>query len=184
MASIDPRYPIGRFHHDGPASDDQLTSWIADIEALPQKMRRAVGALTNDQLDTPYREGGWTARQVVHHVGDSHLNSYVRFKWALTEEEPVVKAYDEKAWAETADVSVVSVDDKLNFLAALHVRWTALLRTLSREQLVRRWVHPDSGPKELAWTIGMYAWHGRHHLAHIELVGTTHAAPSMGEGRS
>lgn len=163
----DLRYPIGRFHHEGPVTDDDLARWIGEIEALPDQMRRAVTGLTDAQLDTPYRPGGWTLRQVVHHVPDSHLNSYVRFKWALTEEDPLVKTYEEQRWAELADYRVVPVDVSLRFLALLHEKWVLLLRSLSREQWSRRFVHPESGPTELARSAGHYAWHGRHHLAHI-----------------
>ena len=163
----DLRYPIGRFHHEGPVTDDDRARWIGEIEALPDQMRRAVTGLTDAQLDTPYRPGGWTIRQVVHHVPDSHVNSYIRFKWALTEEVPLVKTYEEQRWAELADYRVVPVDVSLRFLALLHEKWVLLLRSLSREQWSRRFVHPESGPTELARSLGHYAWHGRHHLAHI-----------------
>ena len=163
----DLRYPIGPFEHDGPVSGTDLDRWIGQIEALPEQMRRAVSGLTEDHLDTPYRPGGWTLRQVVHHVPDSHLNSYVRFKWALTEDEPTIKAYDEVAWAELPDVQRVPVETSLDFLALLHAKWVVLLRSLSRDQLARRFVHPVSGPVDLATTVGSYAWHGRHHLANI-----------------
>lgn len=163
----DLRYPIGPFRHDGPVTDADLARWIDEIEALPAAMRRAVAGLTEAQLETPYRPGGWTLRQVVHHVPDSHLNSYLRFKWALTEEEPVIKTYDEQRWAELADYRIVPVAMSLDFLALLHARWVLLLRALSPEQLARRFVHPASGPAPLAWHVGSYAWHGRHHLAHI-----------------
>ena len=140
---------------------------MSQIEVLPEQMRRAVTGLTEEQLDTPYRPGGWTLRQVIHHVPDSHLNSYIRFKWALTEEEPVIKTYDEARWAELADYRVGAVETSLSFLELLHAKWITLLRSLSHEQLSRRFVHPVSGPFELAWNVGHYAWHGRHHLAHV-----------------
>jgi len=163
----DLRYPIGQFEHSGPVSDHDLACWIDQIEALPKLMRQAATGLTDERLDTRYRPGGWTLRQVVHHVSDSHMNSYVRFKWALTEQEPVIKAYDEQRWAELADYRVVPVETSLDFLALLHTKWGMLLRSLSRQQLSRRFVHPASGPTELAWNVGNCAWHGRHHLAHI-----------------
>jgi hypothetical protein len=163
----DLRYPIGRFDHEGPVTDDDLARWIDQIEALPGRLRRAVDGLTDAQLDTSYRPGGWTLRQVVHHVPDSHLNSYVRFKWALTEDEPLIKAYDEAGWAELADYRTVPVATSLDFLALLHAKWVALLRSLAREQLGRRFVHPVSGPTALDRAIGLYAWHGQHHLAHV-----------------
>lgn len=161
------RYPIGTFQHPGPIPDADLARWIGDIEALPHQMRRAIAGLTDAQLDTPYRPGGWTIRQVVHHVPDSHLHSYARFKWALTEDEPVIKPYDEARWAMLPDYRTVPVDTSLALLEQLHARWVGLLRALSREQLARRFVHPESGPIELAWNVGHYAWHGRHHVAHI-----------------
>ncbi len=165
--AIDPRYPIGQFKHEGPVTDEDLERWIRQIEALPGQMRQAVTGLTDEQLDTPYRPGGWTLRQVVHHVPDSHLNCYIRFKWALTEPEPTIKPYEEQLWAELADYRVVPIATSLDFLELLHIKWVFLLRALSREQLSRRFVHPESGSNELAWHVGSYAWHGRHHLAHI-----------------
>lgn len=163
----DPRYPIGRFEHQGEVSDGDIALWIGQIEALPQEMRRAVDGLSDAQLDTPYRPGGWTLRQVVHHVPDSHLNAYVRFKWALTEDEPAIKTYEEARWAELADYRLTPVDTSLDFLALLHAKWVILLRALDRRELARRFVHPEWGRIDLAHTVGSYAWHGRHHLAHV-----------------
>lgn len=163
----DLRYPIGRFEHDGPITDQQLALWVGQIDELPARMRRAVEGLTDEQLDTRYRPGGWTVRQVVHHVPDSHLNAYVRFKWALTEDQPRIKTYHEERWAELDDYRMVPVATSLDFLELVHVKWVALIRCLSREQLARRFVHPELGPVDLAWSAGMYAWHGRHHLAHV-----------------
>jgi DinB superfamily len=166
-ATVDLRYPIGRFEHEGPVSNGDLATWLGQLEALPEQMRAAVGWLSDAQLDTPYRPEGWTLRQVVHHVPDSHLNCYVRFKWALTEDEPVIKAYYEERWAELPDYRTVPVETSLRFLAVIHEKLVALLRSLSREQLARRFLHPDLGSVELAWNVGNYAWHGRHHLAHV-----------------
>lgn len=163
----DLRYPIGQFEHEGPVSDQDLERWIAQIEALPAQMRQAVAGLSDEQLDTPYRPGGWTLRQVAHHVPDSHLHCYIRFKWALTEDEPLIKAYDEALVAELADSRTAPIAPALDLLSALHVKWVALLRSLTRRQLSRRFVHPVSGPSELARTVGSYAFHGRHHLAHL-----------------
>ena len=164
----DLRYPIGAFVPPDTLTPKQVNTWIDEIAALPRALRRAVAPLTENQLDTPYRPGGWTVRQVVHHVPDSHLNSLIRFKWALTEDRPTIKAYDEKGWAELPDYTAVPIAHSLDLLETLHVRWVGLLRSLSRTQLQREFVHPESGPVSLAETVGAYAWHGRHHLAHIE----------------
>jgi len=161
------RYPIGRFEHDGTVTDAHVECWIGEIEALPEQLRQAVTGLSDEQLDTRYRPGGWTLRQVVHHLPDSHLNSYVRFKWALTEDEPLIKTYDEARWAELADYRELPVETNLEFLAVLHSKWVVLLRSLTAEQRARRFLHPEWGAVDLAWTIGSYAWHGRHHLSHI-----------------
>ncbi|MGI9626894.1 MAG: YfiT family bacillithiol transferase [Longimicrobiales bacterium] len=166
----DPRYPIGTFDLQEPVTDELVALWIDQIAQLPMQMRNAVKGLEPEQLDTPYREGGWTLRQVVHHVSDSHLNSYVRFKWALTEEEPTIKAYYEDRWAELADYQALPIQTSLDFLALLVAKWVTLLSALTPEQLARRYVHPESGPQDLAYTIGSYAWHGRHHLAHITMT--------------
>ena len=163
----DLRYPIGRFTAPDPVTRDRVDAWIADIATLPADLRRTVSVLTDVRLDTPYRPGGWTVRQVVHHLPDSHMNSLIRFKWALTEDRPVIKAYDEKGWAELPDARS-PIGPSLNLLDALHRRWTELLGGLSRAQLQREFVHPESGAATLAVTVGAYAWHGRHHLAHIE----------------
>ena len=161
------RYPIGKFEYEGEITDEDVARWIDQIETSPQQVRAAVENLSDEQLDTPYRPGGWTVRQVVHHIGDSHMNSLVRFKWALTEDEPAIKAYDQVGWAELADYRDVPIDTALTFLEALHVRLVALLRSLDSDDLARRFIHPELGLVTLAWNIGLYAWHGRHHLAHI-----------------
>jgi hypothetical protein len=163
----DLRYPIGRFEHDGFVADADLDHWIGEIEALPSQLRQAVSGLSDEQLDTRYRPGGWTLKQVVHHVPDSHLNSYVRFKWALTEDEPLIKTYDEALWAELDDSRTAPVESSLDFLTVLHRKWVVLLKSLSVEQWSRRLRHPEWGAVDLRWTVGSYAWHGRHHLAHI-----------------
>lgn len=163
----DPRYPIGRFTHNGPVTGTELTAWIDQLEALPAQLRAAVVGLTDAQLDTPYRPDGWTVRQVVHHVADSHVNAYVRFKWTLTEDNPTINAYDEAGWAELPDLHAVPVETSLAFVDALHARWTGLLRSLDRDALARTFVHSESGETRLDRTVGMYAWHGAHHVAHI-----------------
>ena len=164
------RYPTGRFAApDGPLSPAALAGVVGEIAALPAALRAATEHLADDALDTPYRPGGWTIRQVVHHVPDSHVNAYVRFKWALTEDAPAIKAYDETAWAELAD-SAAPVAGSLDLLAALHARWAGLMRTLTAEDWARTFVHPVSGATRLDRAAAMYAWHGRHHLAHVALA--------------
>ena len=163
----DLRYPIGEFSPPATVLQDQVNDWVDDLAAMPGDLRRTVSTLRDHQLDTPYRPDGWTVRQVVHHLPDSHMNSLVRFKWALTEDRPTIKAYDEKGWAVLPD-SEAPIAGSLDLLDALHRRWVSLLRGLSHAQLQREFVHPESGPATLAVTVGSYAWHGRHHLAHIE----------------
>ena len=168
LETPDLRYPIGQFSPpDTTVTQDQVDSWIDDLAALPADLLRTVSALTDGQLDTPYRPDGWTVRQVVHHLPDSHMNNLIRFKWALTEDRPLIKAYDEKGWAALPDCRDPIVHS-LDLLDALHRRWVGLLRSLRWPQLQREFVHPESGPVTLAVTVGAYAWHGRHHLAHIE----------------
>jgi len=162
----DPRYPVGRFEWPEAISRQELDAAIAEIAALPGQLRAAVKGLAPEQLDTPYREGGWTVRQVVHHVPDSHLNSYIRFKLALTENEPVIKPYDEAAWAQLAD-SQGAIEPSLELLDALHNRWVTLMRSMSDAQWQRRFTHPERGPMRLDVTAVLYAWHSRHHLAHV-----------------
>ncbi|MCG8608706.1 putative metal-dependent hydrolase [bacterium] len=159
----DLRYPIGQFDYGYDISQEQVERWIDDIEALPAQLRKAVAGLDEAQLDTPYRPQGWTVRQVVHHVGDSHLNSFVRFKLALTEDNPTIKTYYENRWAELADYRSVAVETSLDFITHLHTRWVALLRSLDETQLSRTFLHPEIGTVKLAWNIGLYA---RHHVAH------------------
>lgn len=163
----DLRFPIGRFETPAVVTAEQISGWIDDIARLPGDVRRAVTDLDDGQLDSTYRPGGWTVRQVVHHLADSHTNSVVRFKWALTERHPTIKAYDERAWAELVD-SRAPVGLSLDLLDALHARWVVLLRNLGAVHLARRFRHPESGDDvRLDANIGVYAWHGRHHLAHI-----------------
>jgi hypothetical protein len=167
-APPDLRYPIGHFTAPDTITPDQIVLWVDDIAALPAVLRRVVTPLTDSQLDTPYRPDGWTVRQVVHHLPDSHLNSLIRCKWALTEDRPIIKAYDEREWAALADYRQVPIAHSLDLLDALHVRWVGLFRSVSWTQLQRVFIHPDSGAVSLVETVGAYAWHGRHHLAHIE----------------
>ena len=161
------RYPIGRFDAPEAVTPADLSRWITDLEVLPTRLASAIAGLTEAQLDTPYRPGGWTVRQVVHHVADSHTNAYVRFKLALTEEAPTIRPYDEGAWADLGDVRAFPVALSVAFLSLLHQRWCTLLRSLERSALERTYVHPQSGVTSLAFALGQYAWHGRHHLAHV-----------------
>jgi uncharacterized damage-inducible protein DinB len=163
----DPRYPIGRFTFDGPLSDAQRKKLIDDIEQAPAAMRAAVQGLSPQQIETPYRDGGWTVRQVVHHVPDSHMNAYTRFKLALTEDEPTIKPYMEDRWAKLEDTRSTPLEVSLGLLDLLHNRWVRLLRSLQAEDWKRTFRHPELGPMPLDKNLALYAWHGRHHVAHI-----------------
>jgi uncharacterized damage-inducible protein DinB len=163
---MDLRYPIGKFQRPEDVSLSDRELYIDQIAAAPAELRAAVAGMTETQLDTPYRPDGWTVRQLVHHVPDSHLNSYVRFKLALTETEPVIKPYDEARWAELADSSL-PIEVSLTLLDAVHQRWVYLLRTMSDDDFARTFVHPANGKMRLDQNLALYAWHGRHHTAHI-----------------
>ena len=163
----DLRYPIGKFSYSGPASDSKIRVWIGQIAELPGQLRAAVDGLSRQQLDTPYRPGGWTVRQVIHHLPDSHINSYVRFRMALTEDEPEIKPYQEDRWAELTDARTAAVEMSLELLDALHRRWSVLLNGLGRAELARAFRHPELGLVTLERNVALYAWHGRHHLAQI-----------------
>jgi len=163
----DLRYPVGKFHWKGDLNDSERGELIGQIAAVPANLRQAVKALTPDQLDTPYRPDGWTVRQVVHHLPDSHLNSYVRFKLALTETQPTIKTYDQEAWAKLADSKSTSLETSLVLLEALHERWVNLLRSMSPADFARTLNHPEMGPVTLDHMVALYAWHGRHHVGHI-----------------
>ncbi len=163
----DLRYPIGRFTPDQIPTPDTRNRHIEQIASLPERMRQAVAGLKDDQLSTPYRDGGWTVRQVVHHVPDSHLNAYIRFKWALTEDFPTIKPYNEGAWATLKDSEQTPVDVSLILLESLHARWTVLLRSLTAQDFQRQLNHPESGPHNVDWLLELYSWHGNHHVAHI-----------------
>lgn len=163
----DLRYPIGKFvpRHSLPAGE--RATMIDQIAAAPERLRAAVRGLDEKQLDTPYREGGWTVRQVAHHVPDSHLNAYVRLKLALTEDKPVIKPYDEAAWAALPDSREVPIETSLTLLESLHQRWVSVLRQMNPADFGRQFTHPDHGLVGLDWFVSMYAWHGRHHVAHV-----------------
>jgi uncharacterized damage-inducible protein DinB len=163
----DLRYPIGKFTYDGPPSEQQKQTLLTEIAQTPSNLRAALDGLSESQLDTPYRDGGWTVRQVTHHVPDSHLNAYVRFKLALTEDDPTIKPYAEGPWAELADTKATPIDVSLTMLDSLHDRWVCLLRSLTPEQWKRSFRHPEVGPMTLEKTLALYAWHGKHHVAHV-----------------
>jgi uncharacterized damage-inducible protein DinB len=164
----DLRYPIGEFHlEDDNLNDGERELLITQIAETPARLREAVKDLSEEQLDTPYRPGGWTVRQVVHHVPDSHLNSYIRFKLALTEDEPTIKPYDESQWAMLDDSRDTPVEVSLALLESLHERWVVLLRSLSPAEYARKFRHPEIGVVSLNKNVALYAWHGRHHVAHI-----------------
>ena len=165
--SADVRYPIGKFQWPVTVSAEERARNIATLWTQPQRLRDAIHGLSEAQIQTPYREGGWTVRQVVHHVPESHMNSYIRFKLALTESNPTVKPYDEAAWARLSDVDSTPVETSLCLLENLHGRWDKLLRSLSEADWKREFVHPQMGPVSLEKNLALYAWHGDHHIAHI-----------------
>jgi hypothetical protein len=160
-------YPIGKFAFDPAVTPETRTACTRDIAALPARLAAAVAGLAPSQLDTPYREGGWTIRQVVHHLADSQMNAFVRFKLALTEEKPRITAFDQDAWARTADTLGADVALSLSILQGVHGRWAALLATLAPADFARVFMHPERGEQSLDRTLQMYAWHGNHHLAHV-----------------
>jgi len=164
---IDLRYPIGKFEMQGQITAEERQRLINEIAEAPARLRAAVEELSPDQLETPYRPEGWTVRQVVHHLADSHLNSYMRFRLALTEEEPTIKPYDEGAWANLEDARRAPLEVSLTLLDALHERWVMLLRSLAPTDFARTFRHPEQGVVPLDRNVGLYAWHGRHHVAHI-----------------
>ncbi|MBN4046751.1 bacillithiol transferase BstA [bacterium AH-315-P07] len=163
----DLRYPIGPLNMEPEINSENVEIWIHEIEATPVKLREAITGLNDLQLDTPYRPKGWTVRQVVHHLADSHMNSYVRFKLALTEDNPSVRGYDERAWAELPEAKSGPIDFSLDLLEAIHRRWVIVLRNLTVEQLDRTFQHSELGPVKLSINVNLYAWHGKHHVAHI-----------------
>jgi uncharacterized damage-inducible protein DinB len=164
---MDPRYPIGKFELPKEVTPASRQAAIDDIAATPGKVRAAVAGLSDAQLDTPYREGGWTVRQVVHHLVDSHMNAYIRLRFALTENQPTIKPYDENNWANLEDARSAPVEVSLKLLEPLHERWVRLLRSVKAEDYARTLLHPDFGVKNLDWLLFLYSWHGKHHTAHI-----------------
>jgi hypothetical protein len=190
---INDRFPIGKYAPPENITPEVRAQWIAEIAAAPKNFRAALDGLNDDQLDTPYRDGGWSLRQVAHHVPDSHMNAYIRFKWALTEDFPTIKAYDEAAWANLADVENTPTETSLSLLDSLHSRWVVLLENMSDADFKRAYLHPEFLPENfhpgdaagldlemletagplppyiflLERVLGLYAWHGKHHTAHI-----------------
>jgi len=167
----DLRYPVGEFVMEPGPTPEHRRAWIEEIERTPARLRAAVEALPVGAIDRPYRPGGWTARQVVHHLADSHLNSYVRFRLALTENEPTIKPYEQDRWAELQDAKDAPVEISLALLEALHYRWVRLLRSMGEEDFARKFRHPEIGVLDLTTNLALYAWHSRHHRAHVELCG-------------
>lgn len=161
------RYPIGKYAPKDSHTKNEIDAYINRIESLPSKLEKATQGLSEEQLDTPYREDGWTVRQVVHHIADSHMNAYIRIKWMLTEETPIIKAYAEKLWAQTPETKA-DLSLSMPLIKSLHAKWVVLLRQVTEEDLKRQFFHPDT--KKLVRMdnlLGTYAWHGEHHLAHI-----------------
>ncbi|MEP1152738.1 MAG: YfiT family bacillithiol transferase [Balneola sp.] len=168
---MDKRYPIGNFDYDVNHEIADAEMYMDQIKELPSKVRRSISQLSEEQLQTPYRENGWTPFQVVHHLGDSHLNSLIRFKLAMTENNPTIRPYDENTWTTLGDYDLMSIEEGLNFLEAIHLKWIAILKTIKNDDWNRTFNHPESGINyTLINALAMYAWHGNHHLAHIELV--------------
>jgi hypothetical protein len=165
--AIDPRFPIGKFFPPDPITPDDVTSAITTIAELPSELRNAVQGLSYEQLSTPYREDGWTVRQLVHHIADSHMNAVIRVRLALTEDWPTIKPYDEKTWATLHDSAAAPIEWSLELIEALHARWVMLLQSLQPDQWKRGYNHPEAGPQTIERATLTYAWHSLHHVAHI-----------------
>jgi hypothetical protein len=164
---MDPRFPIGKFSPPKDVTPELRTAAIQEIATAPAQLRAALQGLSDQQLDTPYREGGWTLRQVAHHVPDSHANAYIRLRLALTEVAPTIKPYDEAAWAKLEDAEHAPIEVSLRLLEPLHERWVRLMRAMKPEDFAKTFIHPEHGVRTLDWMLFLYAWHGRHHTAHI-----------------
>ena len=161
------KFPIGKFVFNPNADENEIRQWVSEIENLPLQIRSAVKGLNEAQLNTPYRPGGWTVKQVVHHLADSHMNAYVRIKLALTENNPAIKAYSEKLWAEMDDAKNLPVESSLSLIEALHARWAYLLKNLSSVDISKTMIHPERGEISVKFILALYAWHGKHHCRHI-----------------
>ncbi len=163
------QYPIGKYIEQ-PFSDKQLKEWLLDIQTLPNQVEHAIENLDEAQLNTPYRAGGWTLKQVVHHIADSHMNAYIRFKLGLTEDNPTIKPYDENAWAQMSDTKNLPINISITLLFALHLRLHEVLKNIMEEEWNRTVLHPQHNKQMTLWyLLGMYAWHGRHHVGHLKL---------------
>ena len=165
--TTDLRYPIGRFERSTEFSDTSRAAAVAAIASAPAALRRSVHGLNNSQIDTPYRPEGWTVRQLVHHLADSHLNAYVRHRLALTENNPTIKPYDENLWAELSDAKSAPIESSLQLLEAMHERWVLSIKAMEPADFSRTLNHPDRGPMTLDLMLELYAWHGKHHVAHV-----------------
>jgi hypothetical protein len=163
----DLRYPVGNFQPTAQITDAERQAYIKQIDDVPAKLRESVRGLTEKQLETPYRPEGWTVRQVVHHLPDSHMNAYIRFKLAITEQQPTVKPYEQQMWAELADAKTAPIEPSLLLLESLHRRWFLFLKSLNPSDFAKTYNHPESGVSNLDRLLQLYAWHGRHHVAHI-----------------
>jgi len=165
------RYPIGHFECPENISDEHIKQWIQALKTLPQRLVDLVGDFSESQLETPYREGGWTVRQVIHHIADSHHHSYTRFKWALTENRPLIKVYEENLWSELIDAKTAPIALSLSYLTALHAKLVYMCERLTLDDLKRSYIHPEGNVNvSVAENIGKYAWHGNHHFAHIKTL--------------
>ena len=164
---MDLQYPIGKFQWEGAITNEQSEQLIAQIEQAPAQLRQAVAGLSQEQVNTPYRLNGWTVKQVVHHLPDSHMNTYIRFRLALTEDEPTIKPYDQERWAVLEDARTAPLELSLSLLESLHHRWVILLRSLRAQDFARTFRHPEMGVVSLDKYLALVAWHGRHHIAHI-----------------
>lgn len=162
------KYPIGKEEIPEEITSVEIKDWIDDISELPQKLKEAVNKISKKQLDTPYRPEGWTLKQLIHHIADSHMSALLRFKWALTEDEPTIKAYDEKTFAELYDSRLAPVEISLDLISSLHGKWVILLENMSTDDFEKTYVHPETGRRfSLKQSLGHYSWHSRHHYAHL-----------------
>ncbi len=171
-APVDLRYPVGKWEKKGPLTHDEREKMIESVAAAPERVRAATAGLNDSQLNTPYRPGGWTVRQTVHHIADSHMNAFIRMRLGVTEVEPTVKPYDEKLWAELIDTRSAPVELSLSILDALHKRWVMFMRAMREIDFMRAINHPENGKMTLDDVLSLYEWHGRHHAGHITALRT------------